>query len=99
MVILASRDGLVSPFDPAGRAGGMSWIGKLDPGNLKVKLAGSIVAISFIQLPQMFPRGDGYSDRVMGLRALFLVGAVALALADRISTGGRSTDKNETPEP
>lgn len=64
-----------------------------------MKLAGSIVAISFSQLPQMFPRGDGYPDRVMGLRGLFLVGAVALALTDRISAGGRSANKNETPEP
>ncbi|GGJ01424.1 YqhA family protein [Neoroseomonas lacus] len=103
MVILASWDSLVSPFDPASRAGGMSWIRKLDPGNLKVKLAGSIVAISSIQLLQMFLRGDGYSDRAigwaMGLHALFLVGAVALALTDRISAGSRPADKNETPEP
>jgi len=93
MVILASWDSLVSPFDPANRSGGMAWIRNLDPGNLKVKLAGSIVAISSIQLLQMFMRIDGYSDRAigvaMGLHALFLVGAVALALSDRISAGSR----------
>ena len=97
MVILASWDSLVAPFDPSSRAGGMAWIRKLDPGNLKVKLAGSIVAISSIQLLQMFLRGDGYSDRsigwAMGLHALFLVGAVALALTDRISAGSRQEPK------
>ena len=31
MVILASRDSLISPSDPAGRAGGVSWIRKLAP--------------------------------------------------------------------
>lgn len=89
MVILASWDSLVTPFDAESKAGGMSWIRKLDPGNLKVKLAGSIVAISSIQLLQMFLRADGYSDRTlawaMGLHAMFLVGALVLALTDRIA--------------
>ncbi len=97
MMILASWDSLVSPLDPESKSGGMSWIRKLDPGNLKVKLAGSIVAISSIQLLQMFLRVDGYSDRAlawtMGLHALFLVGAVALALTDRITEGTRLPPK------
>lgn len=92
MVILASWDSLVAPFD-ADKASGMSWIRKLDPGNLKVKLAGSIVAISSIQLLQQFLRADSYSDRTlawaMGLHAMFLVGALVLALTDRISAGSR----------
>lgn len=94
MVILASWDSLVSPFDAQSKAGGMSWIRKLDPGNLKVKLAGSIVAISSIQLLQMFLRADIYSDRTlawaMGLHAMFLVGALVLALTDRISASTRA---------
>ncbi|MBR0680702.1 hypothetical protein GXW74_09395 [Roseomonas eburnea] len=89
MVILASWDSLVTPFDAESKAGGMSWIRKLDPGNLKVKLAGSIVAISSIQLLQMFLRAEGYSDRTLawaiGLHAIFLIGALVLALTDRIS--------------
>ncbi len=89
MVILASWDSLVAPFDAESRAGGMSWIRKLDPGNLKVKLAGSIVAISSIQLLQMFLRADAYSDRTlawaMGLHGMFLVGAIVLAVTDRIA--------------
>ncbi len=98
MVILASWDSLVSPLDPERRQAGMSWIRQFDPGNLKVKLAGSIVAISSIQLLQMFLRGEGYSDRAfgwaMGLHALFLVGAVALALTDRITAGTRLAVKD-----
>ena len=39
MVILSSWDSLVSPFDEQSKASGMTWIRKLDPGNLKVKLA------------------------------------------------------------
>ena len=95
MVVLASWDSLVAPFDAESKAGGMAWIRKLDPGSLKVKLAGSIVAISSIQLLQMFLRADSYSDRTlawaMGLHAMFLVGAVALALTDRIAAKGDAT--------
>ena len=93
MVILASWDSLVAPFDPESKAGGMAWIRKLDPGNLKVKLAGSIVAISSIQLLQMFLRADAYSDRTLGwalaLHGVFLLGALMLALTDRITASGR----------
>lgn len=89
MVILASWDSLVAPFDTDSEAGGMAWIRKLDPGNLKVKLAGSIVAISSIQLLQMFLRAEAYDDRTlawaMGLHAMFLVGAVVLAVTDRLA--------------
>jgi uncharacterized protein (TIGR00645 family) len=94
MVVLASWDSLVSAFDPAARKGGMSWIRTLDPSNLKVKLAGSIAAISAVQLLQMFMRIDSYSDRAIGwamaLHGVFLVGAIALALTDRISGGSRT---------
>ena len=97
MVILASWDSLVAPFDPESKASGMAWIRKLDPGNLKVKLAGSIVAISSIQLLQMFLRADAYSDRTLawalGLHGIFLLGALMLALTDRVSAGGGKTDK------
>jgi uncharacterized protein (TIGR00645 family) len=93
MVILASWDSLVSPFGDRGSATGMGWIRKLDPGNLKVKLAGSIVAISSIQLLQMFLRADAYTDRTLGwalaLHGVFLLGAVMLALTDRIAAGGK----------
>jgi uncharacterized protein (TIGR00645 family) len=93
MVILASWDSLVAPFDADSRASGMAWIRKLDPGNLKVKLAASIVAISSIQLLQMFLRADAYSDRTlawaMGLHGVFLTGAVVLALTDRIAAARR----------
>ena len=88
MVILASWDSLVAPFDRSKLVGPMAWIRTLDPGSLKVKLAGSIVAISSIQLLQIFMRGGDYTMESlgwrMGLHALFLVGAVGLALSERI---------------
>jgi len=97
MVILASWDSLVSPFGEQGKTQGMGWIRKLDPGNLKVKLAGSIVAISSIQLLQMFLRADAYSDRTLGwalgLHGVFLAGALILAFTDRIAAGGGKAEE------
>lgn len=96
MVILASWDSLVSPFDPESKASGIAWVRKLDPGNLKVKLAGSIVAISSIQLLQMFLRADVYSDRTLawavGLHGVFLAGALILAITDRVSAASVGRD-------
>lgn len=96
VVVLASWDSLVAPIGDQGGASGMGWIRKLDPGNLKVKLAGSIVAISSIQLLQMFLRADAYSDRTLawalGLHGVFLAGALILALTDRIAAGGGKPD-------
>ena len=56
MVILASWDSLVAPFDPESKAGGMAWIRKLDPGNLKVKLAG-LPAEAVDKLPSQLSGG------------------------------------------
>ena len=89
MVMLSSYENFVGRFDQSLAGDKPSWLGRLDPGNLKIKVAASIVAISSIQLLQMFLRADGYSDRTlawaMGLHAMFLVGALVLALTDRIA--------------
>lgn len=103
MIILASWDSLVGQFDDESRAeaGGMAWIRKLDPGHLKVKLAGSIVAISSIQLLQMFLRAETYDDRTiiwaLALHGMFLAGVVLLALTDRIGAVAKPPDSAGGP--
>jgi uncharacterized protein (TIGR00645 family) len=91
-VVIASWDSLVSPLEIGDEPGGISRIGKIDPGNLKVKLAGSIVAISSVQLLQVALQSEAYSDRTitwaMSLHLLFLLSAIVLALTDRIAMAG-----------
>ena len=52
MVMISSYENYVSRFENAGAE--LSWLGKLDSGSLKIKVASSIVAISSIHLLQVF---------------------------------------------
>jgi len=87
MVMIASYENFVSRFDNAGTD--LSWLGKLDSGSLKVKVASAIVAISSIHLLQVFLNINQYTDtKIMWLTAIhlaFVVSAVALGFLDKIS--------------
>ncbi|PZW39807.1 uncharacterized protein (TIGR00645 family) [Humitalea rosea] len=87
-VVIASYDGMVSRLAKQADADGIAWIGSVDPGNLKVKLATSIVAISSIHLLSMFLKVGHYSDRdlwmAMALHGMFLGGILMLGLLDRL---------------
>jgi uncharacterized protein (TIGR00645 family) len=93
MVAISTYDGLVSPLGD-GSGGRIGWIAKLDPGSLKIKLSASIVAISSIQLLQVFLKPQGESDRdvmwAVMIHALFLAGVLMLALVDRLTAGGKA---------
>src|SRR5262245_51706372 len=45
MVALSGYETFVSPFDTVGEMERPGWLGKLDPGTVKLKVAASIVAI------------------------------------------------------
>ena len=52
MVMISGYENFVSRFD--NREGELEWLGKIDAGSLKVKVASTIVAISSIHLLQIF---------------------------------------------
>ncbi len=87
-VAIASYHSLVSRLSAASDGKGVSWVGEVDPGNMKIKLATSIVAISSIHLLTMFMKMGDYSDRdiYMGLllHGSFLAGVVVLGVLDRL---------------
>jgi uncharacterized protein (TIGR00645 family) len=87
MVMISSYENFVSRFDEAKVE--LSWLGKLDAGSLKVKVASAIVAISSIHLLQVFLNITEFTDsQVMWLTIMhmaFVASAVALGLLDRIS--------------
>jgi uncharacterized protein (TIGR00645 family) len=91
-VMLSGYDNFVSRFDEAGKE--LSWLGKMDAGSLKVKVASSIVAISSIHLLQVFLNADSYADsKIMWLTIIhmaFVASAVALGLLDRIMSADKS---------
>lgn len=88
MVMIASYENFVSRFDQA--QGEISWLGKLDSGSLKIKVASSIVAISSIHLLQVFLNAQQYeSDKIMWLTLMhltFVVSALMLGYLEQIMT-------------
>jgi uncharacterized protein (TIGR00645 family) len=88
MVMISSYENYVSRFENA--ATELSWLGKLDSGSLKIKVAASIVAISSIHLLQVFLNAPQYpNDKIilfMALHLTFVVSALLLAYVDRISS-------------
>lgn len=95
MVIISSHDSLVSPLAESVEPGRAAWVRKLNPGNLKLKLALAIVAISSIHLLQLFLEVEQQSDRDLGwamaIHGMFVLGAVALGILDRLETAGKRT--------
>ena len=86
MVMIAGYENFVSRFDEAEKD--VSFLGKLDSGSLKIKVASSIVAISSIHLLQVFLNVQQYTDgRLMWMTLMhlaFVVSAVLLGFLEQI---------------
>src|SRR5271166_611673 len=66
MVMLSGYENFVSRLDFAAAAKSIAWLGKLDPGTVKLKVAASIVAISAIQLLKAYMEAtDIANDKLM----------------------------------
>jgi len=91
MVMISGYENFVSRFE-AGSSPGLSWLGKVDAGNLKIKVASSIVAISSIHLLRVFLNAEHYSnDKILWFTVLhltFVVSALLVATLDRIASWG-----------
>lgn len=86
MVMIAGYENFVSRFDE-GQAD-VSFVGKLDSGSLKIKVASSIVAISSIHLLQVFLNAQQYTDtKLMWLTFMhlaFVVSALLLGFLEQV---------------
>jgi len=92
IVIFSGYENFVSKIDTADAEDRPEWMGSVDFSGLKMKLIGSIVAISAIALLRAFMRlaeGEAVEDRTLiwmtGLHLTFVVSGVLLALMDWIS--------------
>jgi uncharacterized protein (TIGR00645 family) len=87
MVMISSYENFVGRFDEAKNTE-LSWLGKMDSGSLKIKVASSIVAISSIHLLQVFLNAAQYPDnKIMWLTILhltFIVSALMLGYLEKI---------------
>jgi uncharacterized protein (TIGR00645 family) len=90
MVMFSGYENFVSTIDAKG-TDSLNWLGKLDAGTLKLKVAVSIVAISSIHLLSVFMKidKDTYSNaQVMWyviVHLTFVVSAVLLGVLDKMS--------------
>ena len=92
MVMLSSYDNFVSRLGDEDAAR-MGWLARLDPGNLKIKVASAIVAISSVHLLQIFLNTSQYTNddvfwKVM-IHIVFIGSAVSLGVLDRITAYGK----------
>jgi len=89
IVIFSGYENFVSKIDHSGHRDWPEWMGTIDFTALKIKLLGSIVAISAIQLLKQFMEIRTASDRDLWwyviIHLVFVGSSVLLALSDRIS--------------
>ena len=89
MVMFSGYENFVSRIDIKEGSEKLHWLGKLDAGSLKQKVAASIVAISSIHLLKAFmnaPQID--NDKLMWyviIHMTFVVSALGMALVDRMN--------------
>jgi uncharacterized protein (TIGR00645 family) len=105
MVIISGYENYVSRFADESS---VHWLGEIDAGSLKIKVASTIVAISSIHLLQVFLNvGTQTFDQLMWytlIHLAFVISALLLAYIDRmaavtknIARGGKPGDATKKP--
>ena len=89
MVMLSGYENFVSTIDLDEGSEKLSWLGKMDAGSLKQKVAASIVAISSIHLLQKFMNVQSIdNEKLMWfviIHLTFVVSAIGMAYVDRLN--------------
>lgn len=98
MVIISGYENFVSKFD---EEDSVHWLGEIDAGSLKIKVASTIVAISSIHLLQIFLNVDKYTgEKLMWytlIHIAFVVSALFLAFIDRVAAMTKALNKQKPP--
>ncbi len=89
MVMFSGYENFVSQLDINEETEKLSWLGKLDSGSLKQKVAASIVAISSIHLLQKFMNMEGMGENepmwYVIIHLTFVVSAIGMAWVDKFN--------------
>lgn len=87
MVVVSGYENFVSRIDVADQDEKLSWVGKLDSGTLKLKVASSIVAISSVHLLKAFMDAQTISnDKLLWMVVIhmtFVFSALLMAVIER----------------
>lgn len=91
IIVFAGYENFVSRIDTANSEDRPSWMGHVGFAELKMKLIGSIVAISGIELLKAFMYVESLTTEQLGwkvgLHMTFVVSGVLFAVMDRIAAG------------
>ncbi|MBX9751132.1 MAG: TIGR00645 family protein [Roseococcus sp.] len=102
MVAISSYDSLVSRLINEQGKAEIEWVSNLDPGNLKLKVALAIIAISSIHLLQKFMNVDSLDDRTLiwgvVIHMAFVFGALVLAFIDRMQAQAKVIAKSKAKD-
>jgi uncharacterized protein (TIGR00645 family) len=89
MVVISGYENFVSDIAIGDDEEAPDWLGKIDAGNLKVKVAAAIVAISSIHLLRAFLNINELTESkiilLMVMHMVFVFSALLLAYLDKIS--------------
>ena len=89
MVMLSGYENFVSTIDISEDQEKLSWLGTMDAGSLKQKVAASIVAISSIHLLKAFMNAEHIDNEKLKwfvlIHLTFVLSALGMAYVDRIN--------------
>lgn len=89
MVMFSGYENFVSRLDVGDESDKLVWLGKLDAGSLKNKVAASIVAISSIHLLKVFMNAENIpNDKIkwyLLIHITFVVSAFAMGYLDKLT--------------
>ena len=89
MVMFSGYENFVSKIDLDGDIDKLSWLGKLDSGSLKQKVAASIVAISSIHLLKKFMAAEDIANEKLMwyviVHLTFVISALGMAYVDKLN--------------
>lgn len=88
IIIFSGYENFVSKMDLGNHEDRPEWMGHIGFSDLKIKVIGSIVAISGIELLKAFMNVDEYTDKqlawLIGLHVTFVFSGVMYAVMDRL---------------
>jgi len=89
IIIFAGYETFVSKIDHTHSEDKLSWMGKVDFSGLKIKLFGSIVAISGIELLKAFLMFDKYTDKqlmwLVIIHLTFVISGLLFTYMDKVA--------------
>ena len=102
IIIFSGYETFVSKINTMGHEDRPSWMGKVDFSELKIKLFGSIVAISGIELLKAFMLVDKYTNEelawLVGIHLTFVASGLLFSYMDKVAAQAKKLEADAERE-